>query len=91
MSKKNSIPNRKGKHHVIMLNDNHNTFEHVTDCIMDICGYTYLQACQCAVLVHEMGRCQIMEDDYETCSYVQKQLLREGLNVMVEKYVNKNK
>ncbi len=94
MSKKKSEKkpeSKRGKWFVLLLNDNHNTFENVTDALMDVCGYAYLSAVQCAVITHEAGRCKIWDSDYEECSYVQKQLIREGLTVTIEKYVRKNK
>ena len=75
-----------------MHNDDHNTFDHVIDCIMDICGYNYLQAVQCTILVDEMKRCAIFEDRYEDCQEVAHSLTKQGLKVTIEhvKNVNKN-
>ena len=87
MSKKKSEPKpNRGKWVVVMHNDNHNTFDHVIDCIMDVCGYTYLQAVQIAMLVDSVGMCKVIEDNYDTCVAVHRDLLRQGLKVMIEKY-----
>ncbi len=74
-----------------MHNDNHNTFDHVIDCIMDICGYNYLQAVQCAILVHEAKRCAIFEDRYADCEEVYRLLAKQGLKVTIEHVKNNNK
>jgi ATP-dependent Clp protease adaptor protein ClpS len=90
MSKKKSEKkpeSKRGKWFVVLMNDNRNTFDDVTDALMDVCGYAYLSAVQCAVITHEAGRCKVWEGKHEECSYIQKQLIREGLNVMLEKYV----
>jgi ATP-dependent Clp protease adaptor protein ClpS len=87
MSKKKLEPKKpRGKWVVVMHNDNHNTFEHVVDCIMDICGYSYLQAVQISIIVDRAGLCDVMEDNYDTCVAVHRELLRQGLKVMIEKY-----
>lgn len=87
MSKKKLEPKaNRGKWVVVMHNDNHNTYDHVVDCIMDICGYGYLQSVQIATIIDSAGMCKLMEDNYETCSTVHRELLRQGLKVMIEKY-----
>ncbi len=85
MSKKNLQTKKRGTYKVVMHNDNHNTFDHVIDCIMDVCGYNYLQAVQCTILVHEAKRCSIFEDRYEECEYAARLLSKNGLTVTIEK------
>ena len=41
--------------HIVLFNDNHNTFDHVIDCLMEVCGHDALQAEQCAMIVHFKG------------------------------------
>lgn len=84
MSQKN-LKKKRGMYKVIMHNDNHNTFDHVIDSIIDICGYNYLQAVQCTILVHEAKRCAIFEDLHSECEHVARLLSREGLKVTIEK------
>jgi uncharacterized cysteine cluster protein YcgN (CxxCxxCC family) len=52
---------------------------------MDVCGYNYLQAVQCTILVHEAKRCSIFEDRYEECEYAARLLSKNGLTVTIEK------
>ena len=85
MLEKNS--KKRGTYKVILHDDNHNTFDHVIDCIMDICGHNYIQAVQCATLVHESKRCAIFNDRYSDCEEVARLLTREGLKVTIEKCV----
>ena len=84
MSKK-QLTSKRGKWEVILHNDSHNTFDHVIDSIMDICGFNYLQAVQCAVLVHEAKQCPIFEDRHDECEDVARLLSREGLTVTIKK------
>lgn len=70
---------------VVLHDDNHNTFDHVIDSIMNICGFNYIQAVQCAVLVHESKHCPIFEDHHDECEDVARLLTREGLTVTIKK------
>jgi ATP-dependent Clp protease adaptor protein ClpS len=86
MSKKNLKPvSRRGKWSVILHNDNRNTFEDVTNALMDVCGHSYLQSVQCAVITHEVGQCKVFNDIYTDCELVYKNLRELGLRVSVEK------
>jgi ATP-dependent Clp protease adaptor protein ClpS len=70
---------------VVLHDDSHNTFDHVIDSIMNVCGYNYLQAVQCTILVHEAKQCSIFEDKADECDEVARLLSREGLKVTVKK------
>jgi len=44
---------------IILYNDNVNTFDHVINCLIQFVDHTSIQAEQCAVLVHNKGKCSI--------------------------------
>ena len=79
---------KRGRYQVILNNDNVNTFDHVIDCLIDICGHNYYQAVQCATLTHGAKRCSIYVDSYESCEHVSEELTKEGLDVVIEKHIN---
>jgi ATP-dependent Clp protease adaptor protein ClpS len=85
MSNKQSL-NKRGSWQVILHNDNRNTFNHVVDCLMDICQHNYIQASQCAHIVHTALKCNIFVDSYEECSLVHDELCDQGLSVTLIKY-----
>lgn len=85
MSKKKSQKTPRGQYQVILHNDSHNTFDHVIECLIDVCGHNYYQAVQCATLTHGAKRCSIYIDTYDSCENVCEELLKEGLDVMVTK------
>lgn len=87
MSKKR-LTNKRGKWEVILHNDNRNTFDHVIDSLMDVCGHNYLQSVQCATLVHNNGKCSIFVDTYEECESVLQDLQELELLVTISKYKN---
>ncbi len=71
------------EHEIILYNDDINTFDHVIACLIKICEHTYMQAEQCAYLVHFTGKCAVktgsLEDLIPRCTA----LLEEGLSAEV--------
>jgi ATP-dependent Clp protease adaptor protein ClpS len=90
MSKKVSKNSKRDKHRVILHNDTQTTFEHVINCLIDVCGHNEFQAHQCALIVHNSGRCAIFVDSYEQCESVYEYLTNAGLITTIEKYDKKN-
>jgi len=67
--------------HIVLFNDNHNTFDHVIDCLMEVCGHDALQAEQCAMIVHFKGKCTVKSGDYDELAPIQKSLSEKDLTV----------
>jgi ATP-dependent Clp protease adaptor protein ClpS len=65
-------------------NDDYNTFDHVINCLMKICGHEFEQASQCAHIVHFRGKCDVKYGDYETISTMKDKLQTSGLSVTME-------
>jgi ATP-dependent Clp protease adaptor protein ClpS len=84
MSKKQST-SKRGQWQVILHNDDHNTFDHVVDCLMQICGHSYIQSVQCAHIVHANLHCSVFVDCYDECESVRADLHECGLTVTVLK------
>jgi len=84
MSKKKP-PSNRGLHRVVLKDDNHNTFDNVIDSLMEVCGHGYLQSVQCATITHNVGRCSVFEDSYDSCQSTAHRLMQYGLTVIVEK------
>ena len=73
---------------IVLHNDDVNTFDHVIECLIDVCGHSYYQAVQCATITHGAKKCSIYVDSYESCEDVCEELLKEGLDVIIEKHKN---
>lgn len=71
------------EHHIILFNDDVNTFQHVIETLVQVCDHTYEQAEQCAYIVHFTGKCSVktgsLEDLVPRCSL----LLEAGLSAEV--------
>ena len=85
MSKKQST-SKRGQWECTLFDDNAVHIDHVVNCLMDVCAHNYIQAVQCAYIVHNSGKCSIFTDVWEECDDVQKELEHLGLKVTVTKY-----
>jgi ATP-dependent Clp protease adaptor protein ClpS len=52
--------------HLLVWNDDVNTFDWVIDTLIQICGHSKEQAEQCAMLIHYKGKYAVRKDSYET-------------------------
>ncbi|MDA8650604.1 ATP-dependent Clp protease adaptor ClpS [Flavobacteriaceae bacterium] len=71
------------EHQIVLYNDDVNTFDHVINCLVEICGHTLLQAEQCALLVHYKGKCSVKSGSYEELLPQCTALLESGLNAEI--------
>lgn len=69
-------------HKLVLINDDHNTFEKVVQTLVDVCEHSPIQAEQCALLVHYKGKCEVWSSDKEFEVAIKMYALsQEGLNV----------
>ena len=66
-----------------LINDPYNTFEHVINCLVTICGHDELQAEQCAIITHYKGRCEIVIGENMDLIPLQEDLALYGLDVEI--------
>ena len=71
------------EHQIVLYNDDINTFDHVINCLVEICGHDVLQAEQCALLVHYKGKCSVKSGSYEELLPQCTGLLQSGLNAEI--------
>ena len=70
--------------HIVLYNDDENTFDHVINMLVKHCGHDPLQAEQCAVIVHFKGKCQVKSGSYEILEPICTKLLEAQLNAEIE-------
>lgn len=44
---------------LVVFNDDVNTFDHVIDTLIRVCGHTTEQAEQCTLIIHYKGKCTV--------------------------------
>lgn len=70
--------------HLIVWNDNVNTFEWVIETLMEICGHSYEQAEQCAMIIHFHGKYAVKNGTYDTLKPLCDAITERGINATVE-------
>ena len=70
--------------HLILYNDDVNTFDHVIDTLVEVCHHTFEQAEQCTIIVHFKGKCDVKTGSYEYLKPLCTALLDAGLSAQIE-------
>jgi ATP-dependent Clp protease adaptor protein ClpS len=69
--------------HLILFNDNVNTFDHVINMLVKYCKHEPMQAEQCAYIVHYNGKCEIKNGTFEELEPICTALLESGLSAEI--------
>ena len=69
---------------LILYNDDFNSFQYVEDCLIRVCKHTPEQAQQCALIVHNKGKCNVLHGMIETLVVPANKLTSLGLTVNIE-------
>lgn len=69
---------------LIVYNDDFNTFDHVIDSLIKICGHDTLQAEQCTMIVHYNGKCQVKGGSFDKLKPMCLGLLDRGITAEIE-------
>jgi ATP-dependent Clp protease adaptor protein ClpS len=78
------VKEEKG-HHIILFNDDVNSFEHVIECLVKYCKHNPIQAEQCATIVHYNGKCSVKIGDVDTLLPINNALLENQLSSEIQK------
>lgn len=68
---------------LILYNDDFNTFEWVTDCLVKVCRHDLIQAEQCTYIVHYNGKCSVKTGDLIKLKPLCEALLEKGLTAKI--------
>lgn len=69
---------------LILHNDDVNTFDHVIQSLVEICGFSAQDAETCALITHYKGRCPLKSGSYEELKPYYDALLERQLTVSIE-------
>lgn len=56
---KSNKTNKESNHFLILVNDDHHSFDYVIDALIDVCSHTEEQATQCTMITHYKGQCDV--------------------------------
>ena len=71
-------------YHIVVWNDEVNTFEWVIETLMEICGHSEEQAEQCALLIHTKGKYAVNEGAYDDLKPKCVAITDRGINATLE-------
>ena len=77
------MPETGKEHELILFNDDINTFDHVIETLVSVCGHTYEQAEQCAYIVHFSGKCSVKKGKYKYLEPLCLRLLKADLSAEI--------
>lgn len=69
---------------IIVYNDDVNTFDWVIECFMDICGHTFEQSEQLAVLIHYKGKAMVKKGQFDQLKPIKDALVDRGLSAVIQ-------
>ncbi|GAB3574635.1 ATP-dependent Clp protease adaptor ClpS [Spirosoma luteolum] len=70
-------------HNLVVFNDEVNTFDHVIDTLIDVCGHTPEQAEQCTLLIHYKGKCTVKNGSWDELVPMRNEICRRGISAEV--------
>ena len=71
-------------HQLVVYNDDHNTFDWVIKCFMEVCDHSMEQAEQCSLLIHYKGKACAKTDSFSVLKPMKDALCERGLSAVIE-------
>jgi ATP-dependent Clp protease adaptor protein ClpS len=69
---------------IILWNDDVNSFDWVIESLVDVLGHNKLQAEQCAMMVHNSGKCSVKSGWIEELEPLAKKLEKRDLTITIQ-------
>lgn len=70
-------------YHLVLYNDDFNTFDHVIFTLIKVCEHSAEQAEQCSLIVHYKGKCTVKSGEIEDLKPRCQALLDAGLSAKI--------
>jgi ATP-dependent Clp protease adaptor protein ClpS len=70
-------------YHLILHNDDFNTFDYVIESLIEVCRHNNEQAEQCAFITHYNGKCEVKSGDQDELTLLKDKLNSKGLTVSI--------
>lgn len=74
---------------LIVYNDDHNTFDWVIQCFIEVCSHTFEQSEQLSLMIHYKGKATIKTGNLEELQPMKDALVDRGLSAVIELEVEK--
>jgi ATP-dependent Clp protease adaptor protein ClpS len=73
-------------HRLVMHNDDVHDFSYVMACLIRYCKHEPIQAEQCALITHNVGKCAIKHGSWDDMDDLSQELLSLDLKVTIEEH-----
>jgi ATP-dependent Clp protease adaptor protein ClpS len=70
--------------HLVVWNDEVNTFEWVIETLIEVCGHSFEQAEQCSYIIHYNGKYAVKNGSFEELRPFCDAITERGINATVE-------
>lgn len=71
--------------HLVVYNDDFNTFDWVIQCFVEVLGHTVEQAEQLSLIIHFKGKATVKTDRFEVLRPLKEALVDRGLSAVIER------
>lgn len=68
---------------LIVFNDDFNTFDHVINTLIRVCGHSPEQAEQCTLLIHYKGKCTVKTGVLDDLKPMRNAICAEGIDAKI--------
>jgi ATP-dependent Clp protease adaptor protein ClpS len=68
---------------LVVFNDDVNTFDHVIETLIDVCGHSPEQAEQCTLIIHYKGKCAVKNGSFDELAPMKNDICRRGISASV--------
>jgi len=72
------------ENHIVIYNDDVNTFQFIEKTLQDVCGHTVEQSMQCSYLIHHKGRCSVKQGSYKKLKPLLEEILFRKITATIE-------
>ena len=68
---------------LVIFNDDFNTFDHVINTLIKVCGHTPDQAEQCTWIIHNKGKCAVKNGPYNHLKPMRDSICDAGIDARI--------
>ena len=72
------------ENHLVLYNDDVTTFQEVEEALQEICHHTELQSKQCALIIHNKGKCSVKQGSYKKLKPMLEAMLDRKISAIIE-------
>lgn len=73
-------------HKISIYNDTIHDFSYIMACLIRFCNHEPLQAEQCAIIAHNVGKCSVMSGSYEYMNDIKYIFKKLEIKTKIEEY-----